>query len=355
MPTMEEEQQNVISFLERPESFPGARAVQRIDTQLSIVFLAGSRAYKLKRALRTDLVDYSTLEKRRAACEAELRINRRYAPRLYRGRPVVTREKKGGLRLNGAGRPVEYLVEMVRFDPSDLLVHRLERGELTEALALALGERVADLHERAEVAAGPGAGPRMRDLVDLEIGQFLASAEDLFRDASVPDLCPRLRAAFDLETGRLEARGLDGYVRHCHGDLHLGNICLFDGRPTPFDAIEFNAALTTIDVLYDLAFLVMDLKHRHQDDLAECLLQRYVDRTGDRSGLPLMPLFVALRALVRSRVSAVTAGNTPDGEVAQVLREEALSYRCDAVRALRLAETGSEAAPRPPSLPGRAR
>ncbi len=278
--------------------------VERIDTHAAIVLLSGDRAYKLKKPVAFSFLDFTTLSARHEALLAELRLNRRTAPSLYQAVVPVTEGADGRLAIDGTGEPVEWLLAMRRFPETCRLDHVAERGELDAALVERLAAGIAAFHEGLEPLPAAGGVAAMREVAD-------GNAEDLRR--SVPAVfaaepVERLVAAADRELARhhdlLEARRRAGFVRHCHGDLHLANIVLLDGEPVLFDCIEFNEAFARIDLLYDLAFLVMDLVERGLAAPAQGLLQAYTDRTEDDAGLALLPLFISLRAAIRAKVEA---------------------------------------------------
>jgi uncharacterized protein len=307
----------IIDWLRSPSAH-GGEDVECVETHISVVFLAGSRALKLKRAVRFDYVDFSTLELRRSACESEVRINRRTAPMLYRGVVPVTREADGSLALGGRGDACEWLVEMTRFDGRHLLDRVAERGELDTATARALGAAIADFHREAEPRSDHGGATGMRWVVDGNAEGFAGPGRDIL-DRSAADAVTRdSRALIDRHAALLDARRAAGLVRQCHGDLHLRNIVLLDGQPTLFDAIEFNDAIACVDVLYDLAFLLMDLWRRQLPLHANAAFGAYVERmtVDDLDGLALLPLFLSCRAGVRAKTSA-TAATQQQGEAAR--------------------------------------
>lgn len=299
------EQQPVIDFLCDPATHGGA--VKRIDTHAASVFLAGDRALKIKRAVRFPFLDYSTLDKRKAACEAEIEVNRLYAPHIYRGVIAITREAGGGLALGGEGEPVEYAVEMTRFDDTQGFDHLAEAGRIDLALADALGRAVAKAHEAVPVVKDAGFAGTLADIIEQNDGE-LRAASDLFPSKDVDALTIASRAALARLRPLFAAREGNGFVRRCHGDLHLGNIVLIDGAPVLFDAIEFNPRLATIDVFYDLAFLLMDLIERNLAAAATAVLNRYLAATHSDSNLDALaalPLLMSLRAAIRAKVTAV--------------------------------------------------
>jgi uncharacterized protein len=315
-----DDQSAVIDFLSRPASYgTHADAVKRIDTHCSIVFLVQDRAYKLKRAIRYAALDYTTLALRRAACEAELVLNRRTAPDLYLGVQAIKRDATGALTFDGPGPTLDHVVVMRRFAQSDLFDQMAETGRLTPALMRALGEAVARLHLAAEVTpAFGGSGAIRRVIADND--RELAKVASELDGAAVGTLSGQARAALDRLAPLLDRRRTEGKVRRGHGDLRLANICLCAGRPTLFDGIEFSDEIGCIDVLYDLAFLLMDLRLRGRDDLSRVVLDAYLTLMPEGDGLPALPLFLALRAATRSYALAGGARRQSDpGNAARLL------------------------------------
>lgn len=319
-----EDQTEVIAFLASPSTHAGA-AVERIDTHASIVFLAGARAWKLKRAVRYDYLDFSTLDRRRAMCEAELRVNRRTAPAVYRGVKPVTREVDGSLALGGSGPPVEWLVEMTRFDSAGLFDRLAASGVLDVALMRPLAGEIAKFHAGAEPRQDHGGRAGMAWVIEGNATGFAEQGAGVLD----PQACARLTLTtekmLDRLVGVLDDRRQMGFIRHCHGDLHLRNIVLIDGRPTLFDGIEFNDEISCIDVMYDLAFLIMDLWRRDLPGHANTILNGYLADTGDFGGLSPLPLFLSCRAAVRAKTSATAASQQTDvsrrGELQQLARD----------------------------------
>ncbi|WP_431858298.1 AAA family ATPase [Azospirillum sp.] len=326
------DQTDIIAFLGDPRSH-GGRAVERIDTHAALVFLAGSRAYKLKRAVRLPYLDFSTPERRRAACEAELALNRRAAPDLYERVEAVVRRADGRLALGGAGEALDWVVVMRRFDSDQLFDRLADCGALTPDLMRRLAEAVAAFHDRAVRRPDGGGAAAMRAVVSGNLEE-LRHRPDLFPPERVARLAGRSEAALAQHAALLDARARGGLVRHCHGDLHLRNIVLHRGRPTLFDCIEFDESFAVIDVLYDLAFLLMDLDHRGLRPLGNAVFNRYLEATGDLEGLALLPLFLATRAAVRAKIDATAAAVQPDPASARALEVEAAAYLEQAVAAL---------------------
>lgn len=323
------DQQAAAEFLARPEShgLASGETVERIDTHGAMVFLAGQRVYKMKRAVRFPYMDFSTLELRRRACEREVVLNRRTAPALYLGVVPITRGDDGALHLGGAGNIIEYLVEMRRFDQATLFDRMAQSSALSDDHLDQLAEAIAAFHAAAEISRDTAYGGR--DGMAWVIGENYQEHQEfpnLFPPAAAAALDQSGRAALDSVGDLLDARRRDGYVRHCHGDLHLRNICLIDGKPALFDAIEFNDALAVIDTLYDLAFLLMDFEHRDMRPAANRVFNRYLGESGDFSGLAALPLFMSARAGVRAKTGAVQADALEDRTAADGVRNEARAY-----------------------------
>ncbi len=323
-------QEEVIAFLGDPRTH-GGQPVERIDTHAALVFLAGERALKLKRAVRYPYLDYSSVAKRHAACLAELAINRRTAPALYRGVVAIRRGDDGRLRLDEEdGEAIDWLVSMARFPDEALFDRMAERGGLTPVLMRRLAERIAAFHRDAAPRPDGGGVEALRAVADGNL-EDLRAAPDLFPADAVARLAARTGDTLDRLAPLLEARRRDGFVRHGHGDLHLRNIVLLDGEPTLFDAIEFDETLAVADVFYDLAFLLMDLDHRGLRPLGNAVLNRYLEETEDYGGLAALPLFLSLRAAVRAKVSAAVLRL---GGKAEGLAGEARRYLDHALAAL---------------------
>lgn len=329
----EEGQRETIEFLSGLCARAGDHSPP-ISTHISRVFFAGDTVYKLKRAVRTAYLDFSTPEKRLAACERELMLNRRTAPKLYRAVRRITREPRG-LALDGPGECIDAIVEMGRFAQSDLLDEMARQGALTPRYIEALARAIAGFHREAEVSATHGGAAGVADV--LAMNEAALKASFLSTEADLTRLCKTMRDALARGAGRLDARRTAGKVRRCHGDLTLRNIALIDGAPTPFDCLEFDETLATIDVLYDLAFILMDLWHRSCGDLANMLFNRYLDAADEADGLALMPLFIAMRAVIRAHVTARMSEDA-QGPACDALKDEARNYLALAHEAMREGE-----------------
>ena len=296
-------QKEIFGFLADPRTH-GVQKVARIDTHAASVFLAGDRALKVKRAVRFPFLDYSTLEKRKAACEAELAVSAPYAPEIYRGVVAITREASGKLAIGGSGIPIEWAVDMRRFDETRTLDHIV--GEIDDTLADALGWAVAAAHAKAPPVKAEAWIAALGSYID-EHAETFARYPDIFPAAQIEKLAAASRASYARIVPLLRERARQGFVRRIHGDLHLGNIVLIDGKPVLFDAIEFSEVIASGDVLYDLAFLLMDLLERGLTSAANIVLNRYLlqtRRAEDLDALAALPFFLAMRAAIRARVAA---------------------------------------------------
>lgn len=323
--TVVEDQGAVIDFLSAAATH-GGNPVEVIETHGAYVFLAGDRAVKLKRAVWFPFMDFSTLDRRRRFCEAELRLNRRTAPDLYEAVLPVTRDSTGTLALDGDGDPVDWVVVMKRFDGDTLFDRMAERRALTVPLMETLADGIAAFHADAERRPETDAAGAMASTIAGNAASLRNWTGKPFTAAAIDRVEGRIATLFEACRPRIAARAAEGFVRHCHGDLHLRNICLVEGKPTLFDCIEFNDAFAVIDVMYDLSFLLMDLEHRDLRPLANAVLNRYLARTGDYGGLAGLQLYLSARAEIRAHVSAAIAAAHHDSALSEGDRAEAQRY-----------------------------
>jgi uncharacterized protein len=327
-----EDQSEVIAFLEAHLS-----PVKRIDTHGAVVFLAGARAYKLKRAVKFPYMDFSTVERRAAMCAAEIEINRRLAPEIYLGTAAVRRGRDGKPALGEVGEAAEaaidWLVVMHRFDEDRLLDRMAERGALTAELMAALGARIARFHDGlAPIKSGFCTPDDYRHSVAADVRQ-MREAGDRLDPPTSEALAEAMPKALEPHMELVARRVAAGAVRRCHGDLHLRNIVLIDGWPVPFDAIEFSERIANIDVLYDLSFTLMDLCERMLRPLANRLLNEWLWRIAELADAPheealaLLPMFLSRRASIRAFVDAQAAAvSGADASRARDYQKVALSF-----------------------------
>jgi aminoglycoside phosphotransferase family enzyme/predicted kinase len=301
-------QEKVFAFLMDPTTHPG---VCRIDTHAASVFLQGTRALKVKRAVRYPYLDYSTLLKRKAACDEEIKINRQFAPQIYRPVVPITQGNDGSLSIDGDGTAVEFAIEMTRFDEHQTIDHLADAGEPDRDLVEAIADAIAASHAIAPPAPAEPWIKSVPTFINRNTSAFRTAA--CFPASDVADLDAASQSAFSRVGKLLEQRGRQGYVRRCHGDLHLANIVLIDGKPVLFDAIEFDAAVASVDVLYDLAFAMMDFIQYDRHAAANAILNRYLKNSSIEhlNALAALPLFMSLRAAIRANVLLARLNQAP--------------------------------------------
>ncbi len=306
----EDDARRLALALLQPRAYPHApRRIEHLETHISHVFLTGPWAYKIKKPLELGFLDFSTLEKRRECCGEELRINRRLAPDLYVDVVPITGSVDQPC-VEGDGTAIEYAVKMREFAQAGMLEQVLARGGLTAGLVDAVAQQVADFHASLAPAGSDTQFGTAESVVEPARQNFVqllplpAAAEDGARLDALRQWTEAQHTALGELFGR---RKEDGFVRECHGDLHLGNMVLVDGRVRIFDAIEFNARLRWIDVINEAAFLGMDLEHRSRRDLAWRFLNAYLQHTGDYAGARVLRYYMVYRALVRAKVAGIRA------------------------------------------------
>lgn len=283
--------------------------VEHIETHAAHVFLVGDRAFKMKKAVKLPYLDFSTIEKRKAVLERELEINRAFAPSIYLRTDEIS------------GEPV---LVMNRFDQQALLSS--QSGGISDATARDLAHMVADSHVIAPRRETPGS--EIMAGLSAQLSKAFADSPDIFPADEAEKFQLRHEGHLAKLRPLLDQRSGQGLVRRCHGDMHCGNIVLLDGKPTLFDAIEFSERIATIDVLYDLAFLLMDLGRRDEKRVANLVFNRYLHlrrAEEDLSGLAALPLFLATRAGVRALVTADLAHEL-EADASAKQRKDALEY-----------------------------
>ncbi|OIQ80488.1 zeta toxin [mine drainage metagenome] len=309
MREMTPHQRQLVEALCDPARYPhAARRVRLVETHISWVLLAGRYAYKIKKALDLGFLDFTTLARRRFYCEEEIRLNRRLAPQLYLDVVAIGGSPQSPV-LGEDDPAIEYAVRMRRFAASKQMDRQLALALVTPTHIDRLATLIARFHAGLPTAPqdSPFGTPRE---IQAPARQNFDQLAPLLEPADLA-LLERLRAAIEGEYAAcapwMERRRREGWVRECHGDLHLGNIVLIRGQPTPFDGIEFNPALRWIDVMSEVAFLVMDLLDRSRPDLAFRFLNGYLELTGDYAGVNLLRFYLAYRAMVRAKISAIFA------------------------------------------------
>ena len=310
-PHQVEDQTEVEQFLSAPSTYgPNIRHIDRVDTYGAMLFMTPDRVIKVKKAVKYPYMDFSTLEKRRAACLNEIKLNRPTAPAIYIGNCAIARQADGSLTLvrdnldTADANVIEWGVEMHRFDDAQRLDHLAERQVLTDQMLLTLSEKIADFHARAPVYRGePDFFGAMQKII-RENTEAFREFPRVFSQTRVDTMSSHLDDWMARKQKTFRNRQENGFIRHCHGDLHLANLVCLDGVPTLFDALEFDDNMARIDVAYDLAFLLMDLLERGHGRSANIVFNRYLSATSDMSATTLLPLFLSVRAAIRAKIAA---------------------------------------------------
>lgn len=308
------DQSEAIAFLSTPATYGETEAVKVIETHISLVFLIDGRAYKLKRAVKLPYVDFSTYDLRLHYCRREVELNARATPDLYLGIRRITREPDGRLVFDGTGEAIDVVVEMNRFAQHDLFDRMASEGRLYGALMRRTAEMIAGVHARAPIIHDGSGSANMAGVLDINEAGFATS--HVFDADATARLTDAFRQALAKHADRMDRRELADKVRLCHGDLHLRNLFMSPAGPRMFDCIDFNDQIATVDVLYDLAFLLMDLWHRGFAEFANIVANRYLDISRDDDGFALLPFFMAVRAAVRAHVSATQIEEGADAGMA---------------------------------------
>lgn len=305
-------QEEVLNYLGSAAAHGMSEAPLRIDTHCSVIFLAGENVYKVKRAVKFPFLDYSTVEKRKHFCELEYAINHKLTPELYKGVVAITRAGQS-FELCGSAEAVEWAVHLRRFDETNTLDQLAQSGELDSTVIRDLAIVVSKAHADARTVKNRHATEALGDVIEETLNE-LSQAPHIFPQEKVAEFSQRMRISFREARGLLVVREATGHVRRCHGDLHLRNIVMIDGKVSLFDAIEFDEAIATTDTLYDLAFLLMDLWEKGLKGEANAVLNRYLwqseDMMDELCGISALPLFLSLRATIRAKIEALDASPT---------------------------------------------
>jgi uncharacterized protein len=282
------------------------------ETRISWVILTGEYAYKVKKRVKLEFLDTTTLAKRHFLCEEELRLNKRFAPDLYLEVVPITQDGKG-IHLGGTGTIIDYAVKMKQFNSLQELPALLVRADVTAQDIIRLADRLAEFHRQAALAPDDGFDyvAQLRNSVLGNLAALLAHSSSLQECPAIGQLIDWTHDSLHDLHERFRKRQSRGYIRECHGDLHAHNIVRWQGQLTPFDCLEFDPKLRWIDVMNDVAFLVMDLVGHDRKDLAYEFLSRYVEQTGDYAGIRLLPFYAVYRALVRAMIDALSGGQKP--------------------------------------------
>ncbi len=287
--------------------------VRLLETHISYVLLTGIYAYKIKKAITLEFLDFGTLEARRRFCEEEVRLNQRLAPALYIDVVKITGSPTAPA-IGGPGEVLEYAVRMREFAQDALLCDMLAHDGLHSDHVDALAARIADFHAAAPVAlpdSGHGASRRVVDTALANFAEIAACAPESWDRVALEALRRWTRRQGSTIRKKLERRRFTGSIRECHGDLHLGNIALVKGEVTPFDCIEFNPSMRWIDTMSEVAFTVMDLERCGRPRLAYRFLSAYLERSGDYGGAAVLRFYLVYRAMVRAKVACLRASQAP--------------------------------------------
>ena len=285
---------------------PVQEPIRMMQTHVSYVFLTGDYAYKVKKPVNFGFLDFSTLEARQHFCLEEIQMNQPNAPEIYLEVLPIT-QTDNRFELNGAGQAVEYVLKIREFPQDDLLISLFEQGRLTEGHMEELGRIVAQFHAKAKTSdyiRTFGEVSQIRQAIDENYQQtekYIGGPQTLKQFEETQQFTD---AFFAKEQELFNSRIQNNWIRECHGDLHLRNICLWQGKIQLFDRIEFNEPFRFVDVMYDVAFTVMDLEARGRKDLGNAFLNTYVEQTGDWEGLMVLPLYLSRQAYVRAKVTS---------------------------------------------------
>jgi aminoglycoside phosphotransferase family enzyme len=296
-------QKQVVEALMKPEAYDEDPAsIELVQTHISFVFLTKRFVYKVKKAVDSGFLDFTTLEKRRFFCEKELELNRRLCGDMYV--EVVPINKADSIKIKGAGETVEYAVKMKRMPQEKIMSKLLEKNKVDDRLVDRIAKRIAEFHSKAETnrrISEFGSLPVIEtnwkenyDQTEEFIGKTISTEDFRLIRERVEDFMKRKASLFD-------KRMAEGRVRDCHGDIHSGNIFVIDGIYI-FDAIEFNERFRYSDVAADVAFLAMDLDFRERADLADFFVERYIEYSGDQELVRLLLFYKCYRAYVRGKV-----------------------------------------------------
>ncbi len=321
----------LIQKMQTPKFYPHAvqSPIEVLQTHISYIVLTGEYAYKFKKPLDLGFLDFSSLEKRKYYCQQELDLNQPIAPDIYLEVLPIT-QHHDTLELNGQGETVEYVLKMREFPQSALLSEMEKAGELTESLLAELGKIVARFHQQSQTSdyiREFGNPAKIKEGIDnnyKQTEQYIGIAQTKTQFQETQAFTDRF---FQQYASLLKARQSNNWIRECHGDLHLKNICYWQQKLQLFDRIEFNEPFRFVDVMYDVAFTVMDLEYRNRNDFANVFLNNYLEYSGDWEGVQLLPLYLTRQAYVRAKVNSFILDdpNVSESEK-QHAREQASQY-----------------------------
>lgn len=301
----------VYALLDKLRGRAGSKCARLVETHISWVLLAGHYAYKIKKPVDFGFINFSSLKARQYYCEEEIRLNRRLAPKIYLGVAVIGGSSKDPIL--GAQPAIEYAVRMRRFAASRQMDRLLASNKILPQHIDSLAATIACFHDNlpaADIHSSFGTSGVVRQDAEQNFSQLQVLLTERRDVASLAALRNATASEYAAQHSLIEQRLQQGFVRECHGDLHLGNIVLIEGQAVPFDGIEFNPALRWIDVMSEVAFTVMDLLHYQRADLAWRFLNAWLEVTGDYAGISLLRFYLGYRAMVRAKVSAIRAAQS---------------------------------------------
>ncbi|MFI4954730.1 MAG: AAA family ATPase [Gammaproteobacteria bacterium] len=324
----------MLESLKHPEAYSHPVGnIRLLETHISWIFLTGTYAYKIKKPVNFGFVDYSTLDKRHYFCEQEIKLNQALTQNIYLQVLPITKTSSG-YEINGKGEVVEYALQMTEFSQGQLLNHILRQHQLTTNIVEDIAVQLANFHLHAEHAAPETPYGKPETVLQPVDENFVQARELLhkFNIANTTYLAPldQLENQSSTEYQRikpiLQKRKQEGFIRSCHGDIHLGNITLIDGKPVIFDCIEFNEYFRWTDVMGDVGFLLMDFYDHQRADLGIHFLNTYLAYTGDYASLAVLPFYFAYRAMVRSKIQLFSINDQDDDTKRLAYYQKYLSY-----------------------------
>ncbi len=326
----------LIQALCKPDAYPHTTGeIRLVETHISWVLLTGQTVYKIKKPVQFAFLDFSTLAQRLFYCREELRLNQRLAPELYLDIVPITGTPEHPTLGGEAGDVIEYAIKMRQFPAGQLLSERAANGQLSTDEIDQLAQIIADFHG---ICAKAREGSPYGDSASIKrwSDENFACISPLLKDDPQLQQLRRIQSwgetQWQQKASLMQARKQQGFVRECHGDLHLNNITLINGKVTLFDCIEFNAELRWIDVISEIAFLMVDLLHVGYDAYAYRALNRYLQLTGDYAGLGLLRYYLVYRALVRAKLALLRMLQQQDGETIRQAHDEYAVYAALAER-----------------------
>jgi aminoglycoside phosphotransferase family enzyme len=324
------DQEAVVKALMNPDAYdvPPEQPIKLIETHISYIFLTGKYAYKVKKDVVFDFLDFSALESRKYYCEHELKLNQRIAPEMYLEVLPVT-EQNGEVRIGGTGTIVEYVLKMIQLPPDGLMTDQLERGEVTQEIVDQLAASLVKFHEKAETNSEISAHASPVKIADRWREQFDQIEEFVGIVIGRRDfdfVKETVETFIETHKSLLLQRIMTDRIKRCHGDLHSGNIFVIDGRPQIFDCLEFNEAYASIDTMAEVAFFAMDMDYHGRTDLADYFIEKYIEYSGDTEGKRLLTFYKAYYATVRGMVTSLRLKEKMDADARNPIREKARRY-----------------------------